>query len=394
MTRKICSAFVLALLMGFLFAAAPWAGAQAPAEKSATPQEGTEKNAIANSAKEKEPADKSKAENNAMVSASFPQLDGPIELQSGADKRISLKMTDTSRAIYEAIGQQAGISVLFDPDYYVASRPFNVNMNDVSLSDALKMIAFETKTFWRPVTSNSIFVAVDTVNKRRELEQQIVKTFYLPNLSSLGAFQDVVNSLRAILQIDRVQQIYEENTIIVRGTPEQMALAQKLIDDVNNEAKKKAGQYRLEFKINELMAEKKLNSRAYVLLLEPHQVGKLRIGTRVPITTTEKDKTIQFQYVDLGKNIDSQVISEGEHSVGLHISVEFSGLALSERTTPKSTSQVSHGTPTVQQLRMDTNATVEPGKPTIVGTLDDPVSNRTFQIEVTATRLNGSNGNK
>jgi len=390
MTRKICFAlFMLALLMGVVFAAAPWAGAQAPAEK----QEATEKNATANSAKEKEPADKAKAENSAMVSASFPQLDGPIELQPGADKRISLKMTDTSRAIYEAVGQQAGISVLFDPDY-VLSRPFNVNMNDVSLSDALKMIAFETKTFWRPVTSNSIFVAADTVNKRHELEQQIVKTFYLPNLPNPSAVQDVVNSLRAILQIDRVQSIFEEKTIIVRGTPEQMALAQKLIDDVNNEANKKAGQYRLEFKINELMAEKKLNSRAYVLLLEPHQVGKLRIGTRVPITTTEKDKTIQFQYVDLGKNIDSQVISEGEHSVGLHISVEFSGLALSERTTPKSTSQVSRGTPTVQQLRMDTNATVEPGNPTIVGTLDDPVSNHTFQIEVTATRLNGSNGNK
>src|SRR5260370_21724211 len=393
MTRKICSTFVLALVMGLLFAAEPRAGAQAPAEKSATPQEATEKNATANSAKEKEPADKAKAENSAMVSASFPQLDGPIELQSGVDKRISLKMTDTSRAIYEAVGQQAGISVLFDPDY-VLSRPFNVNMNDVSLSDALKMIAFETKTFWRPVTANSIFVAADTVNKRHELEQQIVKTFYLPNLPNPSAVQDVVNSLRAILQIDRVQSIFEEKTIIVRGTPEQMALAQKLIDDVNNEANKKAGQYRLEFKINELMAEKKLNSRAYVLLLEPHQVGKLRIGTRVPITTTEKDKTIQFQYVDLGKNIDSQVISEGEHSVGLHITVEFPGLALSERPTPNSTSQVSRGTPTVQQLRMDTNATVEPGNPTIAGTLDDPVSNHTFQIEVPATRINASNGNK
>src|SRR5690242_5258928 len=102
MTRKICSAlFMLALLMGVVFAAAPWAGAQAPAEK----QEATEKNATASSAKEKEPADKGKAENNAMVSASFPQPDGPIELQSGADKRISLKMTDTSRAIYEAVGQ-------------------------------------------------------------------------------------------------------------------------------------------------------------------------------------------------------------------------------------------------------------------------------------------------
>jgi len=205
--------------------------------------------------------------------------------------------------------------------------------------------------------------------------------------------QDLVNTLRSILQIDRVQQLFTANTIIVRGTPDQLVLTQKLINTIS-EAKKKAGQYRLEFKISELAGEKKLNSRAYVLLLEPHQVGKLRIGTRVPITTTEKDKTVQFQYIDLGKNIDSQVISEGEHSVGLHISVEFSALALSERTTPKSTSQVSRGTPTVQQLRMDTNATVEPGNPTIVGTLDDPVSNHTFQIEVTATRLNGSNGNK
>ncbi len=379
MTKKICYALALAFLTGTLPSAMPRALAQDSAQKSATQQNTTEKGAKEQGTAEKSATDRSS-------SSWLPQqseMEPPVELQSIADKRITLKLADTSRAVYEAIGKQAGISVLFDPDY--SARPINVDLNDVSLEDALKIVAFESKTFWRPVTSNSIFIAIDNPTKRKEIEPQVIKSFYLPNISQTTDLQDLVNTLRSILQIERVQQLFSENTLIVRGTPDQLALTQKLINDIS-EAKKKAGEYRLEFKISELANEKKLNSRAYVLLIEPHQLGKLRIGTRVPIATTEKDKTTQYQYVDQGKNIDCQVTSESEHGVGLRISVELSDLGPSKRTASGRVAEIRLGDPAIPQLRMDTNATVELDKPTIIGTLDDPLSNHTFQIEVTATR--------
>jgi len=366
--------------MGVLPAAMPQVVRQVPAEKSAAEKNTTEKSTAEKSATER------------GSSSWWPQqseMEPPVELQSVADKRITLKLADTSRAVYEAIGKQAGISVLFDPDY--TPRTISVDLNDVSLQDALKTVAFESKTFWRPVTSGSIFIASDSPSKRKEIEPQVIKSFYLPNISQSTDMQDLVNTLRAILQIERVQQLIPESTLIVRGTPDQLALTQKLINDMS-EAKKKAGEYRLEFKISELANEKKLNSRNYLLIVEPHQIGKLRIGSRVPIVAQEKDK--QITYLDLGKNIDSQVTSEGDHTVGLRMTVEFSDVAPRVQATGGSVAEQHHGDPDLKEMRMETSATLELGKPTVVGTLDDPVNNHTFQIEITATRLNGFKGSE
>jgi|SRR5579859_127237 len=384
MTNKICQALALTLVAGILCSATPCAWAQDSAQKNATPPN----NAAEKSSREQGTSEKSKTESNASdTPTDFPQAEGPVELQSIADKRITLKLADSSRAVYEAIGKQAGISVLFDPDY--VPRTINVDLTDVSLQDALKIVAFDSRTFWRAVTPNSIFVAADNRTKRREFEQQVVKTFYLPNLSQPTDFQDIVNTMRAVLEIERVQMFASHNTITVRGTPDQMILVEKLIADVN-EAKKKAGEYRLEFKISELANEKKINSKNYLLVVEPHQIGKLRIGSRVPIVAQEKDK--QITYLDLGKNIDSQVTSESDHTVGLRMTVEFSDVAPGAPAKPAGAGEQHHGDPNLKEMRMETSATLELGKPTVVGTLDDPVNNHTFQIEVTATRLNGFKG--
>src|SRR5208282_3142871 len=91
----------------------------------------------------------------------------------------------------------------------------------------------ETKTFWRPVTPNTIFVAQDTPAKRKELEQNVIKTFYLSNLSQPTELQDVVNAMRTILEVSRIQQLPSQGAIVVRGTPDQAALAQKLVDDLD-----------------------------------------------------------------------------------------------------------------------------------------------------------------
>src|SRR5205807_3775004 len=91
----------------------------------------------------------------------------------------------------------------------------------------------ESKTFWRPVTSNTIFVASDNPAKRKELEQSVIKTFYLSNLSQPTELQDVVNALRQILEIQRIQPLPSEGAIVVRGTPDQVALAEKLVGDLD-----------------------------------------------------------------------------------------------------------------------------------------------------------------
>src|SRR5438874_7096344 len=159
------------------------------------------------------------------------QASGPVELGAIPNVPINLKVTFDSKTVYETICKLAGINVLFDPDY--TSRQIKVELNSVSLEEALQIVAMESKTFWRPVTPNTIFVAADNPAKRKDLEQSVIKTFYLSNLSQPTELQDVVNALRQILEISRIQPLPSEGAIVVRGTPDQVALAQKLVGDLD-----------------------------------------------------------------------------------------------------------------------------------------------------------------
>ena len=101
------------------------------------------------------------------------------------------------------------------------------------MRQAMEMIAMQSKTFWRPVSANTIMVAADTGSKRKELEQNVMKTFYLNNAASPADLQQAAGTLKAILDINRIQVTPEQRSLTLRGTPDQMVLAQKLLTDID-----------------------------------------------------------------------------------------------------------------------------------------------------------------
>lgn len=165
------------------------------------------------------------------LSALAQHAAGPVELRPISNTPITLRMTEDAKNVYTAIGKIAGLNVLFDPDY--TSRRITIELNGVSLYQALEIVALESKTFWRPVTPNTIFIASDTPAKRKEIEQSVIKTFYLGNVSSPNDLQDAVNTVRQILDVQRIQQVTTQNAIVVRGTPDQIAMAEKLLGDID-----------------------------------------------------------------------------------------------------------------------------------------------------------------
>ena len=88
-------------------------------------------------------------------------------------------------------------------------------------------------TFWRPITANTIFVAQNSRSKRTELEEQAVQTFYLTNVSQQNDFTDIQTALRNMFQTAKIYGVASQNAIIMRGTPDELLLAQKLIDDLD-----------------------------------------------------------------------------------------------------------------------------------------------------------------
>lgn len=155
----------------------------------------------------------------------------PAELAPIANIPITLEMTNDSKIVYETLGKLANINVLFDPDY--VSRRVPLKLSGVSLTEALDILAFNSNTFWRPVTANTIYVAQNTPAKRKDLDQSVLKTFYLSNVNQPSDLQDITNALRQILENPKVQQVNSQNAIIIRGTPDQVALTEKLIGDID-----------------------------------------------------------------------------------------------------------------------------------------------------------------
>jgi general secretion pathway protein D len=155
----------------------------------------------------------------------------PAELKPLSFEPLTLHMTEDAKVVYQAIGKAAGVNVLFDPDYN--SKRIQVDLNNVSLLDALRIVGTMSNTFWRPVTDNTIFVAQDTRIKRTELDEQAVQTFYLTNAWQANDLNDVQTALRNVLPSAKVYGVAGQNAIVMRGTPDELLLAQKLINDLD-----------------------------------------------------------------------------------------------------------------------------------------------------------------
>lgn len=158
-------------------------------------------------------------------------LEGPPELKPLSRAPISIKATEDSRMIYQTIASLAGLTVEFDPT--LTSRRISVDLAGVTLEQALDAVDLESGAFWQPLTSTVIFVAPDNPQKRRDLEPEVVKTFYLANTDTPQDLTEIVTSLRQLLDLRRIQPLTTQNAIVIRDTPDKVALAGKIIDDAD-----------------------------------------------------------------------------------------------------------------------------------------------------------------
>jgi general secretion pathway protein D len=314
------------------------------------------------------------------------EIEGPAELVPSPNTPITLHMTTTADNIYRTIGKLGGVNVLFDLDY--KPQKITIDFNDVMMVDALRMVSMESKTFWRPISSNAIFVAAE--GKRKEFESNVMKTFYLRNTSNAAELQEVVGTLKGMLDITRIQVNPTHGTITVRGTQDQMVLAEKLVADIDkpksevvidiavmqvsrdrlntlgttvptsttfafeNAASLAAGGGAI-VKVGSLFGNSlvanlptasftALASDSNTKILQRPQVralddekATLKIGDRVPIATGSFSPGIgaggisplvntQFQYLDVGVNIDITPHIHSNHEVTLKMVLEISSV--------------------------------------------------------------------
>jgi len=154
-------------------------------------------------------------------------LDAPLP---GATLPAGMKLPDSlvfrdagSRDVYSAIGKFTNLSVLFDPSF--RDQPMSIDLRGVSLEEALAAVSSTTRNFWRATSANTITVVPDTAAKRREYEEELVRTFYLSNAD----LKETIDMLRIVVDARRLSSITATNAITIKDTPERIAAAGKII---------------------------------------------------------------------------------------------------------------------------------------------------------------------
>ena len=155
----------------------------------------------------------------------------PIDLKPLSEEPLTLHATEDSKNVYGSIGKAAGINVLFDPEY--SSKRISVDLTSTSIDDALRIVATASGTFWKPITRSTIFVAADTRAKRQQLEQVAVQVFYLANATQQNDLNDIQTALRNVIIDAKLYGVQSQNAIVMRGTPDQLLLAEQLVDDLD-----------------------------------------------------------------------------------------------------------------------------------------------------------------
>jgi len=155
----------------------------------------------------------------------------PPELKPLSRAPINVNMANDTKVVFDTIGKIAGLTVIYDPD--LQARRIHVDLNNVTLEQALDIACLESKTFWKPITENIIMIIPDQTQKRRDYDEQVVRTFYLGNVAIAQDLTEVTTGLRQLLDLKRIQQVNAQNAIIVRDTPDKLALVDKIIKDID-----------------------------------------------------------------------------------------------------------------------------------------------------------------
>jgi len=161
-------------------------------------------------------------------------IEGPPELKPVLRRIPTLKMNNQPpRVLYETVGDLAGIHVVFDPTYQPPRPGFNVDMGPSDILQAFDHLALVTHTFWKPMSPDTIFVTEENTTKRRDYEDSVVKTFYLTNTTSVQEFQEIANAVRTATTIRTAFTYNAQKALVLRGTLDQIKLAEKLIHDLD-----------------------------------------------------------------------------------------------------------------------------------------------------------------
>jgi general secretion pathway protein D len=139
------------------------------------------------------------------------------------------------KAFIRSLAEQLNLNVIFDRQSFVQPRQIDINLRDVSTSQALDYIFLQEGLFFQKLSRRTIVVADQT--RRPQYQQLVLRTFFLANSDpekTKGLVQQAIPP-----SVGRPQTIVvadkDTNSLTVRDTAENVRLIGELIQSIDKD---------------------------------------------------------------------------------------------------------------------------------------------------------------
>ena len=223
------------------------------------------------------------------------------------------------------------------------------------------------------MASVGLSVAAQTQAPESKDSPQIYQTLYLTNLTQANDANEIVTDLRNMLPNAKLYYVASQSAISLRGSAEEIALAQKILSDLDKTKKI----YRLTYTLTERDGGKTIGVQHFSIIVASGSRTDFKQGSRVPIATrspTSVNSPSEITYLDVGQEIDASLDGYLD-GVRLRTKVVQSSIA-------EDKSLVGTESPVIRQTTLEGTSTLVQGKPLVLGSLDVPGSTRHQEVEV------------
>ncbi len=142
--------------------------------------------------------------------------------------RASFQFRGDVRAMFAQLASSYGMTVEFDDS--VTSQQVRFYVDDVDFETALKLACDVSKTMWTALGARQFFVAKDNTENHKQFDRMSLQTFILPPHSTTAEVQDIVNTLKNVLEARFVSNPGPTGDIIeVRAPQPVLAACAKLM---------------------------------------------------------------------------------------------------------------------------------------------------------------------
>ena len=153
-----------------------------------------------------------------------------LEPSSAAPINLRFAQDTSLQKIFEVLSTLSGINILFDEAF--RDKRVTINLVDVSFQEALDKLVLINRLFYKVVDPSTLIIVSDNAQKHRQYDELVLRTFFVTN----AEVNTIANMLRTIAGIQRVQPNPELKSITVRATPDQVAVAERIVE-LNDKSK-------------------------------------------------------------------------------------------------------------------------------------------------------------